>query len=137
MTTFEIAQALGQLKDQHNITCSEKGYFYENGERISKDAALKTLQILTSNKPSAGCNDFDKLNAATQAFFFSLCEQIIEATRDASAELGVTLGKDIPSIGLANAPRLTNLKKAGVFERGGNGWVRLTEFGRAIFLATV
>jgi len=137
MTTFEIAQALGQLKDQHNITCSEKGYFYENGERISKDAALKTLRILTSNKPSAGCNDFDKLNAATQAFFFSLCEQIIEATRDASAELGVTLGKDIPSIGLANAPRLTNLKKAGVFERGGNGWVRLTEFGRAIFLATV
>lgn len=137
MTTFEIAQALGQLKDQHSIICSEKGYFYENGERISKDAALKTLQNLTSNKPSAGCGDFDKLNAATQAFFFSLCEQIIEATRDASAELGVTLGKDIPSIGLANAPRLTNLKKAGVFERGGNGWVRLTEFGRAIFLATV
>ena len=137
MTTFEIAQALGQFKGQHDITCTEKGYFYQNGERISKDAALETLKILSSDKPSVGCRDFDKLNAATQAFFFTLCEQILEVTRDASASLGVTIGKDIPQIGLVNAPRLTNLKKAGVFHRGGKGWLQLTEFGRAIFLATV
>lgn len=137
MTTFEIAQALGQFKGQHDITCTEKGYFYQNGERISKDTALETLKALNSDKPSAGRRDFDKLNAATQAFFFLLCEQILEATRDASASLGVTIGKDIPQIGLVNAPRLTNLKKAGVFQRGGKGWLQLTEFGRAIFLATV
>ena len=137
MTTFEIAQALGQFKGQHNIICSEKGYFYQNGERISKAAALEILKDLSLETPAAGCRDFDKLNAATQAFFFMLCEQIMEATRDASASLGVTIGKDIPQIGLVNAPRLTNLKKAGVFHRGGKGWLQLTEFGRAIFLATV
>ncbi len=137
MTTFEIAQALGQFKGQHSITCSEKGYFYQNGERISKAAALEVLKDLSLETPAVGCRDFDKLNAATQAFFFTLCEQILEATRDASASLGVTIGKDIPQIGLVNAPRLTNLKKAGVFHRGGKGWLQLTDFGRAIFLATV
>jgi len=54
-----------------------------------------------------------------------------------SAEIATLLGKDIPNIGLANAPRLTNLKKAGVIERGERGWVQLTELGRAMFLATV
>lgn len=126
---------------KHGIRKSGRQYLKDgqvlSSAEVSEIVGKVTKKPVSNQQMASGCNDFDKLNAATQAFFFSLCEQIIEATRDASAELGVTLGKDIPSIGLENAPRLTNLKKAGVFERGGNGWVRLTEFGRAIFLATV
>jgi len=140
MTTFEIAQALFQYKGQHQIICSEKGYFFENGNRISKDRAIEVLNNFISKKPVTDYLEnwaFNKLNAATQAFFYSLCEQMMEATKDASLLIGVKIGKDIPSIGLANAPRLTNLKKAGVFAHGGRGWLQLTERGRAIFLATI
>lgn len=134
MTTFEIAQALGQLSDKHNITCSEKGYFFENGLRISKERAFKVLQSLQQPAPWS----FEKLNAATQAFFFQLCEQIQSATHDASMLVGAQIGKDIPSIGLQNAPRLSNLKKAGMIKADcAKGWVVLTEQGRATFLATV
>jgi hypothetical protein len=87
--------------------------------------------------PTGDSWTFDKLNAATQAFFFQLCEQLQEATKDASMITGAKIGKDLPNIGLSNAPRLTNLKKAGVFEHGGKGWLQLTERGRAIFLATI
>lgn len=134
MTTFEIAQALGQLSGKHSITCSEKGYFFENGQRISKERAFEVLQSLQQPAPWS----FEKLNAATQAFFFELCEQIQSATHDASMLVGAKIGKDIPSIGLQNAPRLSNLKKAGMIQADcAKGWVILTEQGRATFLATV
>ena len=133
MTTFEIAQALFQFKGQHQISCSEHGYFFEAGKRISKERAIEVLNSFTQQPNWT----FDKLNAATQAFFYALCEQMMEATKDASMVVGVKIGKDIPSIGLANAPRLTNLKKAGVFAHGGRGWLQLTERGRAIFLAMI
>ena len=90
--------------------------------------------------PTAAIGDawsFEKLNASTQAFFYQLCEQIMEATKDASMTCAAKIGKDVPSIGLANAPRLTNLKKAGMFARGEKGLLQLTERGRAIFLATI
>lgn len=132
MTTFEIAQALGTFKGQHQITCSEKGYFFEAGNRIGKERAAKVLKDL--QQPSFS---FDKLNAATQAFFYQLCEQIQTATKDADMICGVKIGKDISSIGLVNAPRLTNLKKAGLIAKAHKGWVQLTEEGRAIYLATV
>jgi hypothetical protein len=132
MTTFEIAQALGQIQG-HGITCSEKGYFFQAGQRIGKERALEILRSL--QQPAAW--SFEKLNTATQAFFYQLCEQIQAATHDASMACAARIGKDIPNIGLANAPRLTNLKKAGVIERGERGWVQLTELGRAMFLATV
>jgi hypothetical protein len=142
MTTFEIAQALGHLKGRHSIACSEKGYFSENGTRISKKRAMTVLTALQQEAVIGAFSaparlTFEKLNAATQALFFELCEQIQSATHDADMTIGARIGKDIPSIGLANAPRLTNLKKAGVFKHGGKGWLQLTERGRAIFLATV
>lgn len=136
MTTFEIAQALGQIKDKHQVTCTEKGYFYENGNRISKERAAEILASFTLPAKPASWT-FERLNVSTQAFFYQLCEQILEATKDASASCGVQIGKDIPRIGLENAPRLTNLKRAGMFEHAGKGWLQLTEYGRAVFLATV
>jgi len=144
MTTFEIAQALGQLKGRHFIACSEKGYFSENGIRISKERAMAVLTALQQeavigafSAPTARFS-FEKLNAATQAFFYQLCEQIQSATHDADMIVGAKIGKDIPSIGLQNAPRLSNLKKAGLIKTDcAKGWVILTERGRATFLATV
>jgi hypothetical protein len=97
-------------------------------------------KILSEQPPAPGKStaaEFEKLNAATQAFFYQLCEQIQSATHDASMMLGVKIGKDVPSIGLANAPRLSNLKKVGLIERGTRGWLQLTELGRAVFQATV
>ena len=143
MTTFEIAQALGQLKGRHSIACSEKGYFSEAGTRISKDRALAVLTELqkADTLGVVACSTgitFDKLNAATQAFFFQLCEQIQSATQDAGMLLGAKIGKDIPTIGLQNAPRLSNLKKAGMFKTDcAKGWVILTPLGRNTFLATI
>jgi hypothetical protein len=78
---------------------------------------------------------FNRLNTVTQALFFQLCEQIMEATKDASLVIAAEIGKQVPSIGLQNAPRLSNLKKAGVIERVGNkgGWLQVTDLGRHIF----
>lgn len=137
MTTFEIAQALGQIKDKHQVTCTEKGYFYENGHRISKERAAEILASFTLPAKPASWT-FERLNASTQAFFYQLCEQIQSATHDADMIVGAKIGKDIPSIGLQNAPRLSNLKKAGLIKADcAKGWVILTERGRATFLATV
>ena len=133
MTTFEIAQLLGQTTG-HGITCTERGYFYKDGHRISKEQAQAALQV----RPLAGTWHFTRLNAATQAFFFQLCEQIQSATQDHGMLIGAKIGKDIPSIGLANAPRLTNLKKAGMIKADcAKGWVILTDLGRETFLATI
>jgi len=115
-------------------------FYYQEGKRISSAQVQELVATApTAVEPTAEPANwnFEKLNATTQAFFYSLCEQMMEATKDASMVVGVKIGKDIPSIGLANAPRLTNLKKAGVFAHGGRGWLQLTERGRAIFLATV
>ena len=161
MTTFSVIDFA-----KHGIRKSGK-FYYKDGKRIStaevwslidtcsneeaQQDIAETVPTMTATQAEeqpapvaapvlASTGDswtFDKLNAATQAFFFQLCEQLQEATKDASMITGARIGKDLPNIGLANAPRLTNLKKAGVFEHGGKGWLQLTERGRAIFLATV
>lgn len=161
MTTFSVVDFA-----KHGIRKSGK-FYYKDGKRISTAEVWSLIDTCSNEEAQqdiaetvptmiatqadeqpapvaasvlASTGDswtFDKLNAATQAFFFELCEQIQSATQDADMIIGAKIGKDIPSIGLANAPRLTNLKKAGVFEHGGKGWLQLTERGRAIFLATV
>jgi len=120
--------------------------FYCEGKKITKDEARKIIsnrpaEITTEVKTApviieeASKFTFNKLNAVTQALFFQLCEQIMEATKDASLVIAAEIGKQVPSIGLQNAPRLSNLKKAGVIERVGNkgGWLQVTDLGRHIF----
>ena len=120
---------------RHGIRRVGRGY-KRDGVLISS-AEIATLLGAEPTAPAQAAWSFEKLNAATQAFFYQLCEQIREATKDASMACAARIGKDIPNIGLENAPRLTNLKKAGVIERGERGWVQLTELGRAMFLVTV
>lgn len=83
--------------------------------------------------------DFNRLNTATRAYFGELCEAVMAATQDADLLNPARIGKQIPAIGLANAPRLSNLKKAGVIERVGNkgGYLQITQAGRDIFFASV
>ena len=120
---------------RHGIRRVGRGY-KKDGELITS-AEITTLLGAEPTAPVQVAWSFEKLNAATQAFFYQLCEQIQEATHDASMTCAARIGKDIPNIGLENAPRLTNLKKAGVIERGERGWVQLTELGREMFLATI
>jgi hypothetical protein len=161
MTTFSVIDFA-----KHGIRKSGK-FYYKDGKRISTAEVWSLIDTCSNEEaqqdiaetvptmvatqaeeqtapvaapvlaPTGDSWTFGKLNAATQVFFFQLCEQLQEATKDASMIAGAKIGKDLPNIGLANAPRLTNLKKAGVFEHGGKGWLQLTERGRAIFLATV
>ena len=161
MTTFSVVDFA-----KHGIRKSGK-FYHKDGKRISTAEVWSLIDTCSNEEaqqdiaetvptmvamqaeeqtapvaapvlaPTGDSWTFDKLNAATQAFFFQLCEQLQEATKDASMITGAKIGKDLPNIGLANAPRLTNLKKAGVFEHGGKGWLQLTERGRAIFLASV
>ena len=104
------------------IKISPKGYFFLNGQRCSKDQAIQALAhyINEEAKEPAAIKrtgfDWNSLNAATQALFFELAEQILGATQDAGYTNPVRIGHDIPSYGKSNQPRVTNLKKAGVLE---------------------
>ena len=102
------------------IKVSPKGYFFINGQRCSKDQAIQALAHYINEEamePAAIKRtgfDWDSLNAATQALFFELAEQILGATQDAGYTNPVRIGHDIPTFGKQNQPRVTNLKKAGV-----------------------
>lgn len=127
---------------KHGIRKSGRNYIKDGQVLTSSELAALVGKTTARSKKSVvkstdGAWTFERLNASTQAFFYQLCEQILEATKDASASCGVQIGKDIPRIGLENAPRLTNLKRAGMFEHAGKGWLQLTEYGRAVFLAMV
>lgn len=127
---------------KHGIRKSGRQYIKDGQVLTSAELAALIGKVTTEPKKTVAKAEsaswaFERLNAATQALFFQLCEQILGATKDASASCGVKIGKDIPNIGLENAPRLTNLKRAGMFEHAGKGWLQLTEYGRAVFLATV
>ena len=136
------------------VTFKPSGYIFIGTDRISLAAAVQfiAMRLEEEQKPApakpkavkaaAGPMTWDKLNQATQDFFFDLCEQIQTVTRDHSMVEGVRLGHDIPKISLKNAPRLSNLKKAGVLETYSNNdspkshkFVGLTEQGQAIWAA--
>lgn len=102
------------------VKVSPKGYFFINGQRSSKEQAIQALAHYLNEEAKEPAavkrTDFSwhNLNPATQAVFFELAEQILEATKDASYTVAVRIGHDIPSYGKQNQPRVTNLKKAGV-----------------------
>ena len=91
-------------------------------------------------QPSRTDFTWDRLNEATHEFFFRLCEDIQTYTKDA----GMTCPAPIDQlrIGLTNAPRLSNLKKAGLVisvegAKKSHKWLRLTDSGRQLFLTTI
>lgn len=107
--------------------------FFANGKRISKAQAESMVAPVLPTQPTQ--MKFEKLNAATQSLFFQLCELIMEATQDHSLVIAAKIGRDIPKISLYDAPRISNLKKAGLIERVGEkgGYLQLTDLGRSIY----
>jgi hypothetical protein len=103
------------------VTVAPSGYYFIDGVRISQDRAVAIVAQSMAEAPAAVAAaaepkpfTWDRLNAATQATFIGLCEQMLEATRDHSLAVPVRLGKDIAPIALVDAPRITNLKRAGL-----------------------
>ena len=146
-----VSKRDGSAARNRGIEFRPNGYIFAGNKRISKDIAVvtlaQTLEIedkpqVTKKTKSSGIT-WDKLNQATKDFFFELASQIYAATNDCDSENGhymARLGQDIPKISLKNAPRLSNLKKAGmiehnrVVERTGR-WISLTEQGLATYRA--
>ena len=147
-----VSKKDGSAARNRGIEFRPNGYIFAGNKRISKEIAVvtlaQTLEIeaqpkFTKKTKSSGIT-WDKLNQATKDFFFELAVQIYGATDDAHSENGIytaRLGRDIPKISLKNAPRLSNLKKAGMMEttKGANAkserWITLTEQGLATYRA--
>lgn len=151
-----VSKKDGSVAHNRGIEFRPNGYIFAGNKRISQDDAVITLaQALESEAhskiqpvksvKSSGIT-WDKLNQATKDFFFELASQIYAATDDVCFENGhppaARLGRDIPKISLKNAPRLSNLKKAGMMETSswnGNAkserYICLTEQGLATYRA--
>ena len=149
----KVAERDGTPAGGHGIKVTPKGrYTNLDGTRIGHDqavqivaAALNTEALPPVKAPKApktptGPMTWDKLNQNTKDFFFRICEEIQTATQDHDMTCPVRLGRDIPHIGLVDAPRLSNLKKVGVIrsyegEKKTHKMLVLTELGQAIWAA--
>jgi hypothetical protein len=153
----EVSKRDNTTANCHGVVFHPNGRILYNKKRIKKADAVQTIaailesedQMLNQknspvNRPSqAGPLTWDRLNQATKDFFFELAGQIMDETFDADFENGqhgARLGKDIPKISLKNAPRLSNLKKAGLLKSGqwnsntkSERWIWLTEEGHVIY----
>jgi len=119
----KLAKQDGTLAGGYGVKVNPTGYIYCDAEskRISYDAACAIVAHAVNEEvidsmiiAPAPSTDWKKLNAATQALFITLCEQVITATADASLIQSARLGHDIPKISPQDSPRLTNLKIAGL-----------------------
>jgi hypothetical protein len=134
------------------IKISPKGYFSWEGIRVSRNDAIEKLAIILEQEskplvvpakpkkrvPAGTFWTWDSVNKATQDYFYELCEQMMEISRDASNGCPVRTGRDYLFISPQNQPRLTNLKKCGVIrsitgEKKSHKMLVLTAVGREIF----
>jgi len=152
-----VSKKDGTVARNRGIEFRPNGYIFSGNTRISKVSAVQTLAAKMEiedkhpafkepKKTKSSGITWDKLNQATKDFFFELASQIYAATDDVNFENGhppaARLGHDIPKISLQNAPRLSNLKKAGMMESGSwnsnvksERWIMLTEQGLATYRA--
>ena len=133
------------------LSFTTKGYILQDdGHRIGKAAAIQILaaaleqeeigtQMPTpriKGQPDRTDFTWDRLNEATQEFFFHLCEDIQSYTKDAGMIVPAPINQ--VRIGLINAPRLSNLKKAGLVIsvmgiKKSHKFIQLTDNGRQLF----
>ena len=149
-----VSKKDGSVARNRGIEFRPNGYIFAGNKRISKEIAVTTLaQTLeiedkpqVTKKTKSNGITWDKLNQATKDFFFELAAEIYAATDDVDFENGhppaARLGRDIPKISLKNAPRLSNLKKAGMMESTSwnsnaksERYICLTEQGLATYRA--
>ena len=149
-----VSKKDGSVARNRGIEFRPNGYIFTGTKRISRESAVQALAVKLEDEgkikteiqtiktiKSSGIT-WDKLNLATKDFFFELAMQIYGAVDDADSEndtYAARLGRDIPKISLQNAPRLSNLKKAGMVEsiKGtstkSERWSTLTEQGLTIY----
>ena len=153
-----VSKKDGSVARNRGIEFRPNGYIFAGTTRISKESAVQTLAVKledegkaktetkTAKKTKSSGITWDKLNQATKDFFFELASAIYAATDDVCFENGhppaARLGRDIPKISLKNAPRLSNLKKAGMMETTSwnsnaksERYICLTEQGLATYRA--
>lgn len=145
---LHIVDSLRKIAKRDHTVCRsrgfsfhESGYIYLNEDRIGHAAAVQglaaimeqeELAIEEAKKPSASAKrsktkrsmTWDSLNEATKAYFFELAKEI-------------SLSNPQPKIGLKNAPRLSNLKRAGLVvkiqgEKKSQWTLRLTPAGMEV-----
>jgi len=154
---LQVSKRDGSAARNRGIEFRPNGYIFSGNTRISKESAVQTLAAKMEiedkhpafkepKKTKSSGITWDKLNQATKDFFFELASQIYAATDDVNFENGhppaARLGRDIPKISLKNAPRLSNLKKAGMMETTSwnsnvksERYICLTEQGLATYRA--
>lgn len=141
--------------NNRGIKFTPGGYCYLSGVRISFEAAVQQIAACLEaeanaattidakvNKTQPRRTDFtwDRLNQNTKDFFFNICDQMQTISRDHDMIVPVAV-KEL-RIGLTHAPRLTNLKKAGLIEgfaglKKSHKMLRLTEEGRSLWASHV
>jgi len=146
----KIAKRDGGEANSRGVKFTASGRYFIDGIRVGFDAAVQHIAARLEaeaaptptpklkGEPRRTGFTWDKLNQATQDFFFQLGEDIQEYTKDA----GMTNPAPIDQIriGLVNAPRLSNLKKSNLIE-GREGTKKshkllvLTDEGRAIWVS--
>ena len=156
-TLVQDVASNGTPTTKHGITITTSGRFQFEGKRIGLDRAIELIaedlaaeadaapapaapEAPEIKQPKRTGFAWESLNEATQTFFFGLCEYIQEATHDHGMTASARLGVDIPAIGLANAPRLSNCKKSNIIEtiegsKKSHKHIRLTDAGRALWFA--
>jgi len=155
---LQVSKKDGSVARNRGIEFRPNGYIFAGNKRISKEEAVQTLaarieiqdnakaQPQATKKTKSSGITWDKLNQATKDFFFELAAEIYAASDDVNFENGhppaARLGRDIPKISLKNAPRLSNLKKAGMMETTSwnsnaksERYICLTEQGLATYRA--
>jgi len=149
-----VADRDGGVSSCYGLKFTVKGYIYlaEDGRRIGKADAVQALaaRLEANDSPAPAAAPrvkseprrtgftWDKLNQATQDFFFNIGDQMQTVSQDHGMTVPVAV-KEL-RIGLVHAPRLSNLKKAGLIEgftglKKSHKMLRLTDEGRAIWMA--
>ena len=114
----EVAKRDHTVSRSRGIEFHESGYILLDDQRIGHDAAVQALASLLeqeeqalANPPAASKKEkakgqvtWDSLNEATRTYFYELAKEI-------------SLSNTQPKIGLKNAPRLSNLKRAGLIAK--------------------
>ena len=133
---LEVAKRDHTVSRSRGIEFHESGYILLDDQRVGHGAAVQALASLLEQEeraieeqanPSAAPKKekvkkevtWDSLNEATRAYFFEIA-QIIGDDKDVEVKPG-----------LKNAPRLSNLKRAGLVIKNKKG-VDLTDLGKEI-----
>ena len=133
---LEVAKRDHTVSRSRGIEFHESGYILLDEQRIGHGTAVQALASLLeqeeraleaqANPPAPTKKEkikkgvtWDSLNEATRAYFYEIAPAIGD---DKNVEV---------KPGLKNAPRLSNLKRAGLIVKSGKG-VELTDLGKEI-----